>query len=55
LKSINRSIESNNIVTKLIVKTNNNQFAEEGGCDISRAKENPTAGNILYDFNQYIS
>lgn len=55
LKSIVRTVESNNIVTKLIVKTNNNQFAQQGGCDISRAKENPTSGNVLYNFDQYIS
>ena len=55
LKSINRSIESNNLVTKLIVGINNNKYAEGGGCDISRAKENPTNGNLLYNFKQYVS
>ncbi len=55
LKSIKRSLESNNIVTKLIVKNNNNEFATAGSCSIARAKENPNKDNFLLDFSYYIN
>lgn len=54
LKSISRSLDSNNIATKLIVKSNNNEFAEGGSCNIASAKENPHGENFIYDFSHYI-
>lgn len=53
LKSIVRNLESDGIVSKLNVKDNNNEFAPNGSCSISRAKENPSGENHLYDFSYY--
>ena len=54
LKSIQRTLLTDDITTKIIVKTNNNRFATQGGSDISRSELNPTSGNILYDFSHYV-
>jgi phage minor structural protein len=40
LKDIQRTYESKNIVTKLIVKQNSNEHAENGFCTIARAGAN---------------
>ena len=50
LKDIKRTFESKQIVTKLIVKNNSNEFAPDGFCSIARAKTNPTGENYIYDF-----
>ena len=55
LKAIKRSIDSESIVSKLIVKNNNNEFATDGSCSISRAIENPSGENFIYNFNYYIN
>ena len=54
LKSIQRTLDSNGAVSKIIVKNNANQFAESGFCSIARAKENPIKENFIYDFSYYI-
>lgn len=54
LKSIQRTIDSDQIVSKIIVKNNSNQFAEDGFCSIARAEDNPIKENFLYNFNYYI-
>lgn len=54
LKSIQRTIDSDSIVTKLIVKDNSNEFATDGFCSISRSGENPSGENFLLDFDYYI-
>ena len=54
LKSIQRTIDSDGIVSKIVVKNNSNQFAESGFCSIARAQENPTGENFIYDFSYYI-
>jgi hypothetical protein len=54
LKSITRSLDSGDIATKLIVKSNSNEFADGGSCNIARAKENPSGENFVYDFTHYI-
>ena len=54
LKDINRKIESNNIVSKIVVKNNSNQFAQNGFCTIARADENYCKENFIYDFSYYI-
>lgn len=54
LKSISRTLDSNNIATKLIVKSNSNQFAKGGSCNIALARENPSGENFVYNFNHYI-
>ena len=53
LKDITRTFESKQIVTKLIVKENSNEFAPNGFCTISRAKDNPTGENVIYDFQYF--
>jgi phage minor structural protein len=50
LKNIKRTYESKNLVTKLYVKPNNNEFANNGFCSIQRAKANLTGENYIYDF-----
>jgi hypothetical protein len=54
LKSISRTLDSNQIATKLIVKSNNNQFAQGGSCNIAVAAENPSGENFIYDFSHYV-
>lgn len=53
LKSIQRTLDSNQITTKLIVKSNSNEFGKNGFCTIARASENPTGENFLLDFDYY--
>ena len=55
LKSISRNVDSNNIATKLIVKSNTNAFANGGSCNIALAKENPSGENFIYDFSYYVN
>ena len=55
LKSIERTVESEDIVTKIIVKDNSNEFATDGYCSIARASENQTGENFIYDFSYYIN
>lgn len=55
LKDIQRTDNSKNIVTKLIVKQNSNQHAQDGFCTIARASCNPTGENYIYDFRHYMS
>ena len=54
LKSIQRTLNSDGIVSKIIVKDNANEFAPNGFCSIARAPENPTGENFIYNFNYYI-
>lgn len=54
LKNIQRTYESKGLVTKLIVKNNNNQLAENGFCTIQRSKINPTGENYIYDFQYFL-
>ena len=54
LKSIQRTIESEAIVSKMVVKNNSNEFATNGFCSIARASENPNGENFLLDFSYYI-
>ena len=53
LKDIQRTYESKNIVTKLIVKQNSNELGKNGFCTIARAGSNPTGENYIYDFQYY--
>lgn len=55
LKSIRRTIDSESIATKLIVKNNSNEYADGGFCSIATAAENPTGENFLLDFTHYIN
>ena len=53
LKDIQRTHDSKSIVTKLLVKPNNNELADNGFCTIQRAGANPTGENYIYDFQYY--
>ena len=55
LKDIKRTFESKQIVTKLIVKNNSNEFADNGFCTIVRAGSNPLGENFIYDFQYYFN
>ena len=54
LKSIQRTVESESIVSKMIVKNNSNEFATDGFCSIARADESPNGENFILDFSYYI-
>jgi hypothetical protein len=54
LKSIRRTLDSDGIVSKLIVKNNSNEFATDGFCSIARAIESPNGENFILDFSYYI-
>lgn len=54
LKSIQRTLNSDGIVSKIVVKNNANEFAPNGFCSISRAMENPTGENFILSFDYYI-
>lgn len=54
LNSIQRNIVSDNLISKLIVKTNSNEYANNGFCTIQRAKDNYIKENFICDFDYYI-
>lgn len=54
LKSIQRTVESNQLTTKLIVKPNSNEFAENKQCAIGKAPSNPIKEDFIYNFDYYI-
>ena len=54
LKSIQRTINSDQVVSKLIVEPNVNEYAEGGSCTIQTSVLNPTGENTLYNFDYYI-
>ena len=53
LKQSKRTIDSKQIVTKLIVPDNTNEFAPNGFCSIARAGANTSGENYIYDFSYY--
>lgn len=53
LKQVQRTNVSDALVTKMIVKMNSNEHAEDGFCSIARAKSNPTKESFLLDFSYY--
>jgi hypothetical protein len=55
LKGIKRNINSDGIVSKIVVKDNSNEYAPNGRCSISLAKANPSTENFLYNFTYYIN
>lgn len=54
-KDIKRTLDSKQIVSKLIVKANSNEFAKNGFCSIARAAANELRDNTLYNFDHYIN
>lgn len=55
LKDNNRTLDSEQIVTKIIVKDNTCEQAENGFCSIARAEDNPIKENFVYNFDYYTS
>lgn len=55
LQNISRTIESNSIVTKTLVLPNDNEFAKDGQCRISRSAFNPSKADYIYNFDYYTS
>ena len=57
LKGIKRVVDSSSIVTKLIVKDNNQEYAlnNSGSCTIKYAKSNPSGEYSILNFNYYIN
>lgn len=55
LKDVNRTLDSSQITTKTIVKSNTNEFAPNGFCTIAYSDENPSGESFIYDFSHYIS
>lgn len=55
LKSTSRTSTSTNIVTKLIVEPNSNQFADNGFCSIQLSDMNQYGENVLFNFDYYIN
>lgn len=55
LKSINRNIQSDQIVSKTLVLPNNNECAPGGFCAISSSEENYSGVDFILNFDYYIS
>ena len=55
LKDIQRTYSTKDLVTKLYVKQNSNELAEDGLCTIQRAGANPTGESYIYDFQYYLN
>lgn len=55
LKSISRSINSDQITSKVIVVPNTNQYAENGVCEIAQSQYNPCNENFIINFDYYIN
>lgn len=55
LKTISRSIDSNQLTTKIVVAPNTTEYAENGICRIADADLNENGENYILDFGYYIS
>lgn len=55
LKNIHRRIISNDISTKVIVVPNENEFAKDGFCTISRSNLNYTKENFILNLDYFIN
>lgn len=55
LQNIQRTINSEEIVTKLIVEPNSNKYAPDGFCDIQLSDMNYYGENTIYNFDYYIN
>jgi hypothetical protein len=55
LKTISRSIDSNQLTTKVVVAPNTSEYAENGICRIADADLNENGENYILDFGYYIS
>lgn len=55
LKTISRSIDSNQLTTKVVVAPNTSEYTENGICRIADADLNENGENYILDFGYYIS
>lgn len=55
LKNIQRQIDSNDIINKLIVKNNGNEYAELGFCSIMNSGLNISGSNSIFNFDYYVN
>ena len=55
LNSISRNVDSTNIVSKMFVPDNLNQYAKDGICTISRAKDNLGKDNYILRFDYFVN
>lgn len=55
LKGIKRTVDSNSIASKVIVKPNNQEYATDGMCTIARAPSNQTGETEIINFDYYIN
>lgn len=55
LKTISRTINSDQIVSKTIVSPNSNEYGINGFCSIARAEDNLSKSNFILNFDYYIS
>lgn len=55
LKTISRTINSDQIVSKTIVSQNSNQYAPNGFCTIQRAIENETGSSYILNLDYYVN
>ena len=55
LNTISRTINSDQIATKVIVSPNSNEFGQDGFCTIARSNENYSKTNFILDFGYYIN
>lgn len=53
LRSIQRTIDSSALATKIIVPQNSNEFATDGFCTIQRSNENYSKENYIINFDYY--
>lgn len=55
LKGIKRTVDSNSIASKVIVKPNNQEYATDGMCTIARAPSNQSGEIEIINFDYYIN
>lgn len=55
LKTISRSIDSNQLATKVIVVPNVNEYAKNGVCEIAQSVHNPAKENFIINFDYFIN
>ena len=55
LKTIQRKVISDDIVTKVIVLPNENEFGKNGFCSIARSKYNYSKENFILNFDYFIN
>ena len=55
LKTIQRTVESKQLVTKTIVQQNSNEYGEQGFCTIARAKDNVPKTNFILNLDYFVA